>query len=182
MENKWEVKSHSYQIGDTGDYDGFWEITDGKINICTKDDGDDIDIILKEVADLLNKTEINFYIDNPKEIDLHFECEGLKIQLSELQAKCDRYEAALRDIAKQHKIDEMDANDCDGDISEGYDAIVGIARKVLSAGEGDIVPKRYSSDQMISFASWCLKENDTEGGVANSEMSERDLKQWEDKQ
>lgn len=95
-QNKWEVKSHSHQIADTGDYDGHWEITNGEISICTKDDGDDMDVILKEVADLLNKTEITFYADNPKEIDLHFECEGLKIQFSELQAKCDRYESLLK--------------------------------------------------------------------------------------
>jgi flagellar biosynthesis/type III secretory pathway protein FliH len=88
-QNKWEVKSNSYQIADTGDYDGYWEVTNGEIKICTKDDGNDMEVILKEVAALLNKTEISFYIDNPKEVDLHFECEGLKIQLSELQTKYD---------------------------------------------------------------------------------------------
>lgn len=54
-----------------------------------------------------------------------------------LKAKCERYEVALNDIAKQSKIDEMDANEVDGDISEGYDAIINVARKALSAGEGE---------------------------------------------
>jgi hypothetical protein len=54
-----------------------------------------------------------------------------------LQAKCEKYEVALKDIAKQSKIDEMDANEVDGDISEGYDAIIKVAREALSAGEGD---------------------------------------------
>lgn len=97
-QNKWEVKSHSHQIADTGDYDGYWEITNGKIHICTKDDGPDMPDILQEVADLLTKTECDFWVNNLKEIDLHFECEGLKLQLTEAQARCDRYEQALKDI------------------------------------------------------------------------------------
>ena len=41
MENKqWELKSHSYQIADTGDYDGYWELTNGDICLITKDEID----------------------------------------------------------------------------------------------------------------------------------------------
>jgi hypothetical protein len=52
-----------------------------------------------------------------------------------IQAKIDNYGKALKRIAKQSKIDEMDANEVDGDISEGYDAIINVAREALSAGE-----------------------------------------------
>lgn len=104
MENKpFKVKSHSYQIGDTGDYDGYWEITNGEISLCTKDDGDEIDKMLGDVAKVINETKIHFYVDNAKEIDLHFECDGLKIQLKEQAAHALEREKvlvdALRDIA-----------------------------------------------------------------------------------
>ncbi len=31
----WELKGHSHQIADTGDYDGHYEITNGKISLLT---------------------------------------------------------------------------------------------------------------------------------------------------
>jgi hypothetical protein len=49
---KWKLIGHSYQIADTGDYDGHWEITDGKISILTKDDDDEE--TLQPIVDALN--------------------------------------------------------------------------------------------------------------------------------
>lgn len=106
QENKlFQVKSHSYQIGDTGDYDGYWEITNGEISLQTNDDGDDMDKILGTIATALNDSECKFHLDNSKEIDLHCECEGLKIQLKEQEASAIEREKvlvdALKDIAYQ---------------------------------------------------------------------------------
>ncbi len=35
---KWEIKAHSYQIADTGDYDGHFILKCGDIELITKDD------------------------------------------------------------------------------------------------------------------------------------------------
>jgi len=35
---QWKLIPHSYPIADTGDYDGYYELTDGTISIMTKDD------------------------------------------------------------------------------------------------------------------------------------------------
>jgi hypothetical protein len=42
----WELKGHSHQIADTGDYDGYYEITNGKISLLTKDDDDEANLFL----------------------------------------------------------------------------------------------------------------------------------------
>ncbi len=52
-EKKWKLIRHSYQIADTGDYDGQWEVTDGKIKLWTERDYDEEEI--QEFVDLLNK-------------------------------------------------------------------------------------------------------------------------------
>lgn len=41
--SKWELKTHSYQIADTGDYDGHYELTNGVISLITRDEVDDTD-------------------------------------------------------------------------------------------------------------------------------------------
>lgn len=105
-----------------------------------------------------------------KELRDHFEnIDGLITKINTLmtdykalQAKCERYEAALKDIAMQSKVDEMEANDFVGDIAEGYDAIINVARKALSAGKGE-----------------------KDGGMpnlTNSILSEDDMKAWEENQ
>ena len=38
INKKWEFKAHSYQIADTGDYDGHYELTNGEISLITKDE------------------------------------------------------------------------------------------------------------------------------------------------
>lgn len=82
---KWEYKSHSHQIGDTGDYDGYWEITNGKDSLITKEDYDDIEKDLQAIVDLLNNTYANFTFDRGVEAALEAENKWLKQELEELQ-------------------------------------------------------------------------------------------------
>jgi hypothetical protein len=59
--NKWEVKSHSHQIADTGDYDGYHELTNGVISLGTKEDDEETVVILQELATQLNNVGINLF-------------------------------------------------------------------------------------------------------------------------
>lgn len=87
---KWEYKSHSYQIGDTGDYDGYWEVTNGRDSLITNDDYEDIEKDLQAVVDLLNNTYANFKVDRTIEAALEHEKEWLKHELEESRkaARC----------------------------------------------------------------------------------------------
>jgi hypothetical protein len=70
----WKLIGHSYAIADTGDYDGCYEITDGKISILTKDDDDEA---LQPIVNALNDSGCKFYQDDAVE----FENELLKQEL-----------------------------------------------------------------------------------------------------
>ena len=79
----WELKGHSYQLADTGDYDGYYEITDGKISLLTKDDDDEA---LQPIVDALNNSGCKFYIDDWYEIQYSLitqELENLKSLLKD---------------------------------------------------------------------------------------------------
>lgn len=76
----WKLLSHSYQIADTGDYDGCYEITNGKISIFTKDDED---TALSPIVDALNNSGAKFYLDD----SLQFENHLLKLELDELRKR-----------------------------------------------------------------------------------------------
>jgi archaellum component FlaC len=67
---------HNRQIADTGDYDGCYEITNGKISIFTKDDNDEG---LEKLIASFNETESDFYLDD----SWHWEIENFKFQLAE---------------------------------------------------------------------------------------------------
>lgn len=89
---KFEVKSHSYQIADTGDYDGYWEITNGIDRIITREDGDEIEEYLKRIADYLNELQAGdgFAMETGAEIDWqqrYFKLEGELLDLKETIAK-----------------------------------------------------------------------------------------------
>jgi hypothetical protein len=58
---EWKLIGHSSQIGDTGDYDGHYEITDGKVSLLTKDDDDES---LQPIVDALNDSGCKFYQDD----------------------------------------------------------------------------------------------------------------------
>lgn len=57
----WKLESSSYQIADTGDYDGHYEITNGKISLLTKDDDDEA---LQTIVDAFNDAGCDFYQDD----------------------------------------------------------------------------------------------------------------------
>jgi len=66
--NNWELKPQSYQIADTGDYDGHYEITNGKITLFVRDD--DSDESLQKVVDALNESGCKFEIDDSAKWEL----------------------------------------------------------------------------------------------------------------
>ena len=78
----WELKGHSYQIADTGDYDGYYEITNGKISLLTKGDDDEA---LQPIVDALNDSGCKFYQDDWFE----FENRMLKEEISRLRFMID---------------------------------------------------------------------------------------------
>lgn len=83
MEKQWKVIAHSHQIADTGDYDGCYELTDGHCSIFTKDDGNEAEDMLNDIAELLNTTGFIFYLDDSEKEVNHY----LRAQLDEAQVK-----------------------------------------------------------------------------------------------
>lgn len=80
----WELTGHSYQIADTGDYDGNYEITNGKISLLTKDDDEEA---LQPIVNALNNSGAKFYMDDAAEFEakMYKELyEGLQKQIEEL--------------------------------------------------------------------------------------------------
>ena len=77
-----ELKGHSHQIADTGDYDGYYEITNGKISLLTKDDDDEV---LQPIVEALNASGCKFYQDDW----LEFENQILKKEIKRLQFMID---------------------------------------------------------------------------------------------
>jgi hypothetical protein len=74
----WELKGNFHQIADTGDYDGYYEITNGKISLLTKDDDDEA---LQPIVDALNNSGCRFIQDDW----IEFENKMLKKEISRLK-------------------------------------------------------------------------------------------------
>ena len=94
----WELKGHSHQIADTGDYDGYYEITNGKISLLTKDDDDEA---LQPIVDALNDSGCKFYQDDWFE----FENNMLKEEISRLKFMIDNglgWKDMENDISPMH--------------------------------------------------------------------------------
>lgn len=62
QDKTWKHNSVSYQIADTGDYDGHYEITDGKILLITKDDLEEEDA--NKIVNALNDSGCVFEIND----------------------------------------------------------------------------------------------------------------------
>lgn len=77
--NQWKIKKHSYQIADTGCYDGSIEITNGNISLFCDCDIEDEE--LKPIIDALNNSEIEFEVDNSPTTELFYENERLKEEI-----------------------------------------------------------------------------------------------------
>lgn len=84
----WKLIGHSHQIADTGDYDGHYEITNGKISLLTQDDDDES---LQPIVDALNDSGCKFYQDDWFE----FENKMLKDENAELREIVKELEGAL---------------------------------------------------------------------------------------
>lgn len=69
---------HSHQIADTGDYDGCYEITNGKVSIFTTDDDDEA---LEPIVKALNDSGAKFYLDDSDLVDNYI----LRHDISELK-------------------------------------------------------------------------------------------------
>jgi len=76
---EWKLIGHSHQIADTGDYDGCYEITNGKVSIFTQDDDDEA---LQPVVNALNDSGCKFYLDDMHEVENYL----LREQIKELKA------------------------------------------------------------------------------------------------
>lgn len=97
MANKWEVKSHSNQIGYTGDYDGWHELTNGIISLGTKDDDEETVEVLNGLVGHLNAWDIDLFdhtADNLA-IDMHCLEEQWKSKYDELKAENETLKSKL---------------------------------------------------------------------------------------
>ena len=101
IKREWKLLPHSYQIADTGDYDGHYEITDGNISIYTTDEDEES---LEKIVQWLNEFDGNFYdgID-----DLKYEIELLKEENKRLHFMVENglgWDDMKNDISPMHEI------------------------------------------------------------------------------
>lgn len=82
----WELKGHSHQIADTGDYDGCYEITDGIVSIFTKEDDDEG---LTPIVEALNNSGCEFYLDDSVEFENHL----LKMEIETMKEEIKKYQS-----------------------------------------------------------------------------------------
>lgn len=88
---RWKLRSTSYQIADTGDYDGHYEITNEKVSIFSKDDDDEA---LQKVVDAFNNSGCDFYLDDSDKVQIHlleYQVEDLNKSINEAR-KDEAYE------------------------------------------------------------------------------------------
>jgi hypothetical protein len=100
-QSKWEYRENFHSTG-CGDYDGCYEVTDGNIFLCTNDDPEDVtetENSLQQIARLMNESGCKFYSNNVLELNQHIEIQKQKYEIEDLQAKCDRYEKALKMVS-----------------------------------------------------------------------------------
>jgi len=130
MENKWQLIKHET------DKDFVYEITNGPISLCVNEDdmpgedyGEDIPL-LNQVVDALNKSGIPFHSENKLELDQHITIMEQSCEIDELQAKCDRYEKAL-------KLAECELTSLYRKLGYSGSNILKEVTEALSAGEGE---------------------------------------------
>lgn len=91
VDGDWKLIGHSYQIADTGDCDGHYEITNGKISLLTRDDDDEA---LQPIVNAINSSGCKFYQDDWFE----FENDILKREISDLRRQMDELKVAKPDM------------------------------------------------------------------------------------
>lgn len=85
---KWEVKVHNYPIADTGDYDGYFEITNGSISIATRDDINED--LLWIICNRLNDADCDFIMEDFVQYENYLLKEDIKDYRKHLQEFVDR--------------------------------------------------------------------------------------------
>jgi hypothetical protein len=134
---KWEVKTATWPMGDTGDYDSSIWITNGKIDLILQDnpiDGidEDDEPFLKNLCDVLNSAP-----------ELKARCEEQDKEIAELKDKLEKmtgmFEATLIDYNEQKsRVEELEAalrgieRECDGN-NPAHENIWRIAHSVLES-------------------------------------------------
>lgn len=92
MKNNWTLIPQSYQIADTGDYDGHYEISNGLITLGTTSDDEDS---LNSLIYFLNTLEIQIYPTPNYEIELLIEKEENKRLNLMIQNNCKTWDEYL---------------------------------------------------------------------------------------
>lgn len=99
-EEEWKLIGHSYQIADTGDYDGCYEITDGKISIRTNYDDDEA---LQPIVNALNSSGCSFWQDDAAE----FENRLFRDEIKELRAEIAGLVQTIESHREQRELDRI---------------------------------------------------------------------------
>lgn len=97
----WKVTVHSHQIADTGDYDGYYEISNGKTSLYTNDEdlGDESEEHgFEELVEALNKTQATFWTNGDDEAN------GYRMEAEHFKRECHAMTTAL--AAKDAEIEQ----------------------------------------------------------------------------
>lgn len=105
--NEWKIVIHNSQIADTGDYDGCYELTNGKVSIYTQDAEDDN---LQSIVDTLNNSSCDFYLDESAEFELHVLKEENRL-LHEILDDPKKYEEFRKLFEKNSVMESDDISD-----------------------------------------------------------------------
>lgn len=97
---KWKLIGHSHQIADTGDYDGHYEVTNGKISLLTKDDDDEA---IQPIVDALNDSGAIFYQDDFFE----FENRAIKQELEQLKERTTSQQQTIERLRERNNEFEL---------------------------------------------------------------------------
>lgn len=95
----WRIVEHFGQIADTGDYDGRYEITNGKLRIFTK--GDD-DSGLEQLVNVLNEHQLDLEPDYSPYDDIAY----LEVQLKEAKAQLESATGKAEWISVEDRLPE----------------------------------------------------------------------------
>lgn len=103
---KWEFKAHNYQIADTGDYDGHYEITNGINRIIIRNDFDDAEEVLNKICDIINENELDIEIEDHSE-----EAAMASDQVDRLQTQIENQAFKEITLSKTYDLEKIYIND-----------------------------------------------------------------------
>jgi len=125
----WKLVGHSHQIADTGDYDGYYEITNGKVSFLTNSDDEEA---LFPIVKALNDSGCNFYLDDAKEIELYL----LKKEHAELKSEHEKLKISDNSVYIQPTFnDYAEVNECTKCNSKNIRWFLSSTKKCEDCGE-----------------------------------------------